>query len=588
MRVSVSTCLLALAHLRTTLALNGALLRQIGELADQGLLPDGTPMAPVTSPDTSDTSSLMAIASTNDDLSSASLLSSPPSDDDDLPIRPEYVELPLDNFASDGDYSYYGTFFNRYWVNSRFYKPGGPVFLYDFGEADAGTGAQMRLRNGSGFFREMVERYQGVGIVWEHRFYGNSTPEPINTNTPPEAFRFLTTSQALADVDRFAWQFSRPEIPHDLTPKSTPWIFIGGSYPGMRAAFMRDKYPSTIFAGYASSAPTQAHIDMSSYFEVIWDGLQNAGFGNCTRDLQAVVRWVDGMLERNETAAEVKEMFLGKGASGNSNGGFADALTVVFAVWQSYGVEGGWYSLRGLCDHMGTDPDAKGRDGERGVVSGREGWARRKGAEWSARRWASWRGWVDMVNMYMGTECSGEAEVEGKCELDRPFADPSMIAWTWQYCTEWGYLQSANLGPKQLLSKHNSLFHQREICHRQFPAALPEWPLVTRTNQRFGGWDLRPANVYWTGGEYDPWRTLSPLSNGVRVKMTTRAPKCNEEPKRGEVFGYLLPGAMHCFDFRAKDVWPGAVRARAYFTDALDEWLKCWRPGRGRGRGGRG
>lgn len=263
---------------------------------------------------------------------------------------------------------------------------------------------------------------------------GNSTPEPVDVNTPPEAFRFLTTEQSLADVDRFAKQFSRKNINYTLTPDKTPWVFVGGSYPAMRAAFMRDKYPDTIYASYASSAPVQASVDQSFYFEPVWRGLNKYGFGNCSRDIQAAVRYMDKIMDTDSAgAARLKEQFLGLGAANNSHATFADALTTIFATWQSYGVEGGQMGLRRLCDWIETDPETQ-------KLAPAEGWAKTKGANFTVGRWESFPWFTSNVNAYLETECSGRDSVRGNCDLNRKFTDPSMIAWTWQYCTQWGKL----------------------------------------------------------------------------------------------------------------------------------------------------
>jgi hypothetical protein len=237
----------------------------------------------------------------------------------------------------------------------------------------------------------------------------------------------------LADVDRFAKQFKRKSIKQDLTPKKTPWIFVGGSYPAMRAAFMRDKYPDTIFASYASSAPTEARTDMSIYFEPAWRGLNAYGFGNCSRDIQAAVRYIDKVFDKGDKAASAKllESFLGLGAGKNTPATFGDALTTIFATWQSYGVDGGTYGLRNFCNYLETDPATN-------KTAPAEGWAASKGANWTAARWASNPAFTAMTNVYLETECSGNLTTQGNCDLDRRFTDPSMIAWTWQYCTEWG------------------------------------------------------------------------------------------------------------------------------------------------------
>ncbi|KAF2469026.1 peptidase S28 [Lindgomyces ingoldianus] len=565
MRASISVCAMSLALLQLAEALGGARSRKFSLMADMGLLPDGTPMHLP-----SDIKAAMQIAS-----------SRPPPATNGTPekIEPEYVELPLDNFAKNKDYSYQGTFNNRFWVAESAYKPGGPVFIYDVGEADAEPNALFRLQNTTSFFKQIVDKYNGIGIVWEHRYYGNSTPEPIDLNTPPEVFQWLTTEQSLADVDRFAKQFKRKNIKYNLTPDKTPWIFVGGSYPAMRAAFMRDKYPDTIFASYASSAPVQAQNDMSVYFEPVWRGMTEYGWGNCTKDIKAAIQYMDKVMENPTAAANLKERFLGLGAGNNSNPTFADALTTPFYLWQSYGVEGGALGLRSFCDFLSTDPLSN-------KTSGADGWAAIKGANYTVNRWAAYPRFTTMVNGYLTTNCSGTLQKKGDCNLDLRFDDPAMISWTWQYCTQWGFLQSANVGAHQLVSKYNSLEHQKDICHRQFPTAkpplLPTWPSVDRTNDVFGGWDIRPSQVYWSGGEFDPWRTLSPLSAesfAPHPKTFQNPPKCGEEQDEDEIFGYVMKGAQHCYDFRT--TFAGGSVSRKYFTDALDRWLPCFKSKKG-------
>ncbi|KAH8703025.1 serine carboxypeptidase S28-domain-containing protein [Talaromyces proteolyticus] len=71
----------------------------------------------------------------------------------------------------------------------------------------------------------------------------------------------------------------RSDLPSDnLSSKGAPWIMIGGSYSGMRAAFTRNEYPDTIYAANASSAPVQAQVDMSIYFEQLYRGMAANGY----------------------------------------------------------------------------------------------------------------------------------------------------------------------------------------------------------------------------------------------------------------------------------------------------------------------
>jgi hypothetical protein len=565
-------------HNVSVTALSGAKLRHNDMMASMNMMPDGTPMEMPDMDDFLQRNGLSRRQSTN---------ATQKLED----IQNEYVTLPIDHFGGEE-----GTFNNRFWVAESGYKPGGPVFVYDVGEANASSNAihLQRLRNQTSFFKQIVDHFNGIGIVWEHRFYGNSSPYNISLKTPATELEYLTTEQALADVPTFAWGFKRSKFPDiDLTPAGTPWVFIGGSYPGMRAAFLRKFYPGTIYASYSSSAPVQAAIDMSFYFDPVWRGMRAEGWTNCTNDIKAAILHVDNVMANPTKSYKLKEQFLGRGAGNNTNAGFADALSTIFFLWQSYGVDGGSQGLRSFCNWIS-------RDTATNTTSPAEGWAASKGVNYTISRWASWPAFPATVNDNLFTHCEGPNPrrnasaplKEPNCNLEERFPEPASISWTWQYCTQWGFFQSANLGEHQLVSKYNSLKHQRDICHRQFPdgldsGLLPEWPNVKATNDRFGGWGIRPSNTYWTGGEYDPWRSLSPLSNewfAPNFEVIQDIPDCGHRSREdSELFGYLVPDGQHAFDFRT--TFNASVPARALFTNALEKWLKCWKPTPGRGNG---
>ena len=131
----------------------------------------------------------------------------------------------------------------------------------------------------------------------EFRYYGESRPFPVNNETTKEQWQFHTVEQALEDVIYFAQRFSFPHPdshtasyrPH---PSSTPWVFIGGSYSGIRAAYLRIRNPETIFASWASSAPVEAQVDFSSY----WQTAERAIPRNCSNDWVAVTKYFDEVI----------------------------------------------------------------------------------------------------------------------------------------------------------------------------------------------------------------------------------------------------------------------------------------------------
>jgi hypothetical protein len=87
---------------------------------------------------------------------------------DNETIEAEFIELPLDHF--EGEEGQSGTFLNQFWVRDAGYTPGAPVFLYDAGEGAVGDGWRNILLEEDGFFRQIVDKYNGIGIVWEHRY----------------------------------------------------------------------------------------------------------------------------------------------------------------------------------------------------------------------------------------------------------------------------------------------------------------------------------------------------------------------------------------------------------------------------------
>ena len=96
---------------------------------------------------------------------------------------------------------------------------------------------------------------------------------------------------------------------------------------------------------------------------------------------------------------------------------------------------------------------------------------------------------------------------------------------------------------------------------------------------------MNPSNVFWTGGEFDPWRTLSPLSSeefSPKLTWTEKIPRCNVRRGKGQggdeepLFGVVLGDAQHVYDFDPKEQYPAAERPQRLFAEALREWLPCF------------
>ena len=87
-------------------------------------------------------------------------------DEPDYSEFPEqWFEQPLDHFEKNNGH----TFKQRYWVNKRHYKKGGPVIVLDGGE----TSGEDRLPFlDTGIVEILTKATDGLGVVLEHRYYG--------------------------------------------------------------------------------------------------------------------------------------------------------------------------------------------------------------------------------------------------------------------------------------------------------------------------------------------------------------------------------------------------------------------------------
>ncbi|KAF7973001.1 hypothetical protein HWV62_16374 [Athelia sp. TMB] len=205
--------------------------------------------------------------------------------EDPFPEFPAYYfEQPLDHFNATNRY-----FGQRYWVSTRHYTPGSPntpVFVLDGGE----TSGEDRLPFlDTGIVDILTAATGGVGVILEHRYYGDSIPV---TNLSTDSLRWLNNDQAAADSANFMANVKFPGIDEDLTAPGKPWIYYGGSYAGARAAHMRVLYPSLVFGAIASSGVTHATLSNWEYMDIIRTAMEP----KCAAHLVGAVETIDNIL----------------------------------------------------------------------------------------------------------------------------------------------------------------------------------------------------------------------------------------------------------------------------------------------------
>lgn len=179
----------------------------------------------------------------------------------DAPGRPSsypanIINQPIDHFPQSPRYAPHtnATFPQRYYVDSTYYQPGGPVFLYIGGE----TSGPSRFSNmQTGIIQILMQAFNGLGVILENRYYGESYP--FNSSTTDQ-LSYLTTEQTIADNAYFAQHATFSDVPGggNLTAPGTPWILYGGSLAGAQTAFSVKQYPDILYGGIASSGVTHA------------------------------------------------------------------------------------------------------------------------------------------------------------------------------------------------------------------------------------------------------------------------------------------------------------------------------------------
>lgn len=181
-----------------------------------------------------------------------------------------------------------GTFGQRYWWNAEHWSPGGPVIIFTPGEQH-GDGFNAWLSN-STIIGLMAEAVGGASVVYEHRYYGESSPYEEQTieNLMP-----LTIENVLKDGTHFAKEVNFPFDPEDTSdPSKAPWVYSGGSYSGAIVSWTATVEPGTFWAYHASSAIVQAIEDFWFYWEPTAAGMQP----NCTTDVQKTIAYMDDIL----------------------------------------------------------------------------------------------------------------------------------------------------------------------------------------------------------------------------------------------------------------------------------------------------
>eukprot|EP00727_Mastigamoeba_balamuthi_P010964 m51a1_g6490 hypothetical protein (433) ;mRNA; r:161311-163007 len=409
----------------------------------------------------------------------------------------------------------------RYLVNETFWGgPGFPVFVWLGGES------AMSPWELSGYYviNEYAQRYRGLMVAIEHRFYGDSMPEGGLTI---ENMRFLNSLQAIADYASFI-----DYVLASMKTNASKVVTVGGSYSGSLSAWMRQKYPNLVHAAVASSAPVLAQVDMPEYLHVVEQSLG----ARCTARVRDAYQKITAHLQ---TAAGRAELESGYSTCDPISTARFDQATFLESVSGplteavQYNLEMSSISIDKVCDILiNSDPDA----------------------DKAMRNLQKYYNEINNASCLDSTYASQIVELNSTDPLD---SNAAMRSWLWQTCVEFGYYQTAegDTAFSHLIDLDSSLSLCKDLYGVDRSSVFAN---IDKTNTFYGGRNIATSRVVLPNGSVDPWHTL-----GV-----TATSDHNLHP-------VFIKGTAHCADIMSsKSTDPKAlIQARTKIIALLDKWL---------------
>ncbi|BGP42000.1 hypothetical protein JCM10449v2_005997 [Rhodotorula kratochvilovae] len=519
------------------------------------------------------------------------------------PIDGHYAMLPFSSPAAAQEYPAYvfdqlvshdsnvpppyanATFQQRYWYDASHYKPGGPVILLDGGETD-GANRIPFLRQG--ILRILGEATGGIGIVLEHRYYGESFPVQ---NLSTDSLRFLDTLQSLHDSAHFARTVQMPGLEHlNLTAgQGTAWLYYGGSYAGAKAAFARSLFPDVFWGAIASSAVTTAIVDFWQYYEPI----RQSAPADCVERLVENTALIDSLLLLNSSSLTSSLRGYFGLPNVTSDADFVNALALPLGSWQ----ERNWDPTVGsrrfgaFCDALTnlTSLDSPSPSPVPFLSFPSPATLDRLALSKTPRETLeSFSTYAAYVKQHIVPLCPPDEPQDACFGTDEYSGDGldeyEWKSWAYQFCTEWGYfIGAAPEGTPSLVSRLLTPDYTGKICRRAFPPGklnrVPASPNVTAINQ-WGSFDLSYPRLAFVDGSEDPWLYATPHSPNAphpQRKDTLRKPF------------KLIKGGVHHWDENGlapgRTEPPEIAKIHAAEVEFVQSWMREWKE-RGRWRWG--
>ncbi|KAI1133010.1 extracelular serine carboxypeptidase-like protein [Nemania abortiva] len=467
-------------------------------------------------------------------------------------------------------------FSQRYYFDSTYYKPGGPVYLYIGGE----TSGPSRFSNlQTGIIQILMQETNGLGVILENRYYGASYP--FNTSTTDQ-LAFLTTAQTIADNSYFAQNAVFPGIEGDLTAPGTPWILYGGSLAGAQTAFSIKKYGDVLYGGIASSAPIHVVVGYPEWYNPI----QKYAPQDCVNRINNIVDKFDALVANKQTAAikQFKTLFGLEVLTDNRD--FASAIAdpignpgfYLSSTWQ----ELNWNSTYGSRDFFYFCGNVTNIDPPKEVAEVDYALSKYTNGE----PWVGLGGYADYIKKYTLPLCTSGNYNSHDCwgtQNQSAWADISNTAtrsYVYTSCTEQGaYIDAPKEGPS-LISRTIDISYEQQWCKWAFPKGeynkIPPSPDLNVYNS-FGDFNFSADRLAFIDGDADVWNGLCYHSPQAPARRQTS----DLHPE------LLITGSGHHWDSYGilnVEAEPQFIReAHLWEIRTVKKWLRdfhSWKPSR--------
>lgn len=291
---------------------------------------------------------------------------------------------PIDHY----NYQDHRAYKQRYWINSKYFNEEdkhAPIFLYICGEYTCSI-REDRL------YPFMVGASHGALLTaLEHRFYGQSQPFEDLSN---ENLQYLSAEQALSDIAHFLNFLTQGQ-------RYRPVIVIGGSYPGALSAWFRSRYPHLSVGSWSSSGVVYPIEDFWAFDFQVFASTQKSGI-SCSSSIQTIMKEV--FEDQNNDLSDSK---MSTGACPMMHDGdYAFFFSDIFVESVQYG------NRTGLCKLMAS---IEGKPLKEKLLA---------------------------IKDHAKIAGVAPEDYDRRAIKNTTITDSSARAWTYQYCTQYGFFQT--------------------------------------------------------------------------------------------------------------------------------------------------